>query len=248
MADTKVLHTFNDGSRLVRYSVQQLISLPVWKGNRILDRDHVDNIKNAMLANNTPVSELDSGYRIIVIREEGMGGKIVEEKYIIDGQHRRAVLIEMLNLCQDFQVVATEKRVNSETEAIEYFNRINTVKPIQLDEDPRMIINRYMSALMKAMDSRGKLFRSMRTTRPFMDCEDLRKALDPYVNSLKKIPVDQFVKKVKEINERLLREIEIELALGSQHRVKDKGIKESAIAKKFALAVDKKMKWINDAV
>ena len=43
-----ILHTFVDGSHLVQISAKELISIEVWKGQRILDHTHANKIKDAV--------------------------------------------------------------------------------------------------------------------------------------------------------------------------------------------------------
>jgi hypothetical protein len=245
MTDIVKLHDFHNGASLVRLSARLLLTYPTWKGNRILDREHVNSIKNAMEMAGTDCKSLDSGYHIIICTEVDADNKPIVQRYLIDGQHRREVVAQMLEPVDDFPVVAIEKYVTSEIEAIMYFNCINNTKPIHFKEDPTQIANRYLMALMEAFPKKLKLFRTGRTTRPFMNCDDLRKELIKYIDDLAKIPEKLFVTRVKEINGIAVRELEVGLAMYNSS--KDHSIKEKAVKLGFALAVDNKMKWLSTA-
>lgn len=39
-----MLHTFHDGSSLAIITAQELIAVPVWKGNRTLDMAHAERL------------------------------------------------------------------------------------------------------------------------------------------------------------------------------------------------------------
>ena len=120
-----MLHTFHDGSVLRTMSAKELVRVPIWNGQRTLDKAHAARIRDAVGA---AVDRLDSGYRIVYYNEPNTGGKMVRQSYLIDGQHRAEVLREhfLSSLCEpDFTVVVTEKEVESETDAIEFFNAIN---------------------------------------------------------------------------------------------------------------------------
>ena len=138
----ELLHTYNDGSYLYKMSARSLSKIPTWKGNRNIILEHIHNIKQA-IGNN--ITLLDSGYKIIQYSETDNTGTIIKSSYIIDGQHRKTILAEYFESnknATDFIVTVTELHVDSEDDAIEYFNKINNVKPIQYEEDTNMIINK----------------------------------------------------------------------------------------------------------
>jgi hypothetical protein len=57
-----LLYTYKDGSKLYKMSALMLTRLPIWKGNRIIDLEHVKNIKQSI---DNKAYLLDSGYKII---------------------------------------------------------------------------------------------------------------------------------------------------------------------------------------
>ena len=71
----KMLHTYSDGSILKVIPSRELISIPIWKGQRILDKEHASSIKSAIGEN---IRSLDSGFSIIKYKEEATDGKIIE--------------------------------------------------------------------------------------------------------------------------------------------------------------------------
>lgn len=226
------LHTYSDGSVLRVMDASALIHIPIWKGNRHIDLTHVKNIKES-----TKAYLLDSGYKIIQYEEDG-----IKNSYLIDGQHRRFVVNDYFNTktfedeyfenpIKDFKVTVTETNVNSETDAIDYFNRINNVKPVQYEEDPNLIINKYIQGFDKTFPGMIKI------KRPYLSSDKLRDTLKTNINSLKKLSVDDFVKKCQIQNTKMLQ------CIKTIHRKKDENIIKRMIELDFALAWD--LKWID---
>jgi hypothetical protein len=142
-----MLHTYNDDSVLRLMTSRELVAIPVWKGQRIMDKEHAASIKKAVGAN---VKMLDSGYSIVRYKEENADGSISMSSYLIDGQHRASVIRDFYSstVCEpDFNVTLTEKTVDSESDAIMYFNKINNVKAQQWKMEPNLLINNYLHAL-----------------------------------------------------------------------------------------------------
>lgn len=245
-----ILHTYHDGSKLKLSTIRFLLDIPIWKGNRILDRDHVESILKSIELNNTDIQSLDSGFRVVVFDEEDAGGNIVKASYVIDGQHRLAAIRKVLedSLCfEDFPITYVEKDVEDDNEAIEYFNCINHTKALKMDKDPNLIVNKFYEALFKAFPSKSKarkLIRHEKTRRPYLHESDLRDKLKANVEKLKEISVDVFVKRAIDWNNKRCGDLAVELALGES--TKDTGIKELASELHFALALDTKFRWISD--
>jgi len=240
-----MLHTYSDGSILKVMTARELVAIPVWKGQRILDKEHAAAIKAAVGAN---VMRLDSGYSIVKCKEETTGGKIVECSYLIDGQHRASVIRDWYasTVCEaDFPVTVTERTVDSESDIIQDFNKINTVKPQQWKVDPTILANNYISALEKLFNTNKKapLIRTGTTTRPFLSAVHLREALLDSKDLLKYAPeaVQVFVRDVDRYNSEMITAFSLDL---TQVTVKDGKLKERAIAAKFTLAYDTKLSWV----
>lgn len=241
-----MIHTFNDGSHLVRMNVRELITLPVWKGNRILDVVHANKISAAIGGN---IKSLDSAvYRVIKYMELSTTNTLVEQKYLIDGQHRAHVLRKYYdeNLCvPDFDVLVMEKSVDSETDAIEYFNALNNVKPQHWNHDPALLTNKYIAAIEARfnIDKRNPLIRQKGTKRPFLSVDKLRETLGANVDKLRQTTGDvkKFVDAVVLWNTAELKKIQLRLLNPSE---KDSGVIENCLEKKFALALDMRLPWV----
>lgn len=238
----EILHTYSDGSKLYKMSALALSRIPIWKGNRNIDLDHVNNIQLAISSNGFL---LDSGYKTIQYDEVDENNKMVKKTYLIDGQHRITVVndyFENVQDAKDFQVTVTEIRVESELDVIDYFNKINNVKPIQFQEDPNLIINKYLQKLIETFPVKGKLFRTGATKRPYLAIDKFREALKKRVDRLKKISAEKFSKECKLMNTKIIQELEV--------RSLNKNDKELKIIIKileleFALAWDDKFKWLD---
>ena len=226
------LFTYSDGSVLKTMNMKDFLLIPVWKGNRYIDAGRVDLLAKEIGEN---ITSLDSGYHVIV-QEEDVEGKSLHQAYLIDGQHRREVLLRYYTsgLClSDFPMTFRELVVKTESNAIAYFNQINNMKPLHIEEDPRCVANRFVAALEKGFDK--GLIRSKTTRRPYLSAEPLREELEKYSKLLQKVDHLLFVEEVKRWNTTRLTEMELEKALG-------KAIPDSYKEKKFALA--EHLKWI----
>ena len=236
----ELLHTYSDNSKLYKISASVLTRIPIWKGNRIIDFDHVKNIKESANA-----KLLDSGYKIIRYNEMD-DDKPINRSFIIDGQHRISVVKEYLetkilddyfeNPTKDFQVTVTEICVDSEADAIMYFKKINNVKSIQFQEDPNLVINEYIQKLDESFPKK------FRIKRPYVPLDKFREALKLRIDSLKKISVDNFVKDCKAMNTKIIQDLTIRTL-----NDKDKELKiiNRMIQMNFGLAWDDKFKWLD---
>lgn len=238
-----MIYKYNDGSILKIMTARELISIPIWKGQRILDKTHSDSIKASIGIN---VQKLDSGYSIVKYKEETTDGNIIISSYLIDGQHRASVIRDYYKdtICEpDFNLTVVEKEVETESDAIEYFNKINNVKAQQWRLDPNLIINNYINALEKVFNKNKKnLLIRKSTVRPYLSSENLREAFLSNTSLLKNNnnAITKFVENVVKYNKELVMKISIELA----HDTKDIKIKQRAVDIDFALAYDTKLKWV----
>lgn len=238
-----VLHRYHDGSVLRVISSRELIRLPIWKGQRILDPARVSEMKRAI---DTNVHRLDSGYHIVRYREEAADGRLVLSVYLIDGQHRAAVLSDFYASAifePDFDVTVTEKTVESEADAIEHFNNINNVKVQQWAVDPNLLINSYICAIERAYNKpKLKLIRPGATTRPYLSSDSLRAALLAQQRLIKGgDAVERFVTASEAYNTKLVHQLGIELL----HSITSKDKRKSRVIKaNFALAYDENMDWV----
>jgi hypothetical protein len=238
-----IFHTLNDGSVVRAMNARELITYAPWQGNRILDSLHIDAIESSI---NGCYEHLDSGYKFIVMRELDASDNIVENKYIIDGQHRVEVLKRGFKnnpFLDDFTVLVTEKRVSGESEAIAYFRALNHAKPIEWKIDPKLIVNKYVEALEKGfMQNRRTSFIRSDTKFPYLSSSLLRTALE---NEHARLPLSdddadiaRFVDTVLEWNKTKLMEPVGLLSKKLKERF------DKAIGIGFVLAVDPACPWI----
>lgn len=227
------MHTFNDGSILRRISARDLVKIPIWKGNRILNQEHKQSI----------LTSLKGGAKSLDLKPFHVVTYPVEEEehevqsFIVDGQHRLSIIKEADN--QDFDVLVIEKRCESESDVIDYFKLLNHTRAIEWKEDPILVANRYISALEKAFNiGKEKLIRQKATHRPYLYIESLREELlKRKIGHTGKTP-EEFVLFAKQINTNGL----------SYLQLKDKkdNMEEKALQLKFMLALDTKFKWMAD--
>ena len=238
----ELIHTYSDNSKLFKMSALALIRIPIWKGNRIIDLEHVKNIKESV---DYKAYFLDSGYKTIQYDELDENNKPIKMTYLIDGQHRISVVsdyFENVQDAKDFFVTVTEIRVDSELEAIEYFNKINNVKPIQFKEDPNLIVNKYIQKLLASYPVKSKLFRNGATKRPYLSVDKFREVLTKKVDNLKKISIEKFIKECKTTNTKIIQELEIRSLNDKEKEIK---MITKILEIDFALAWDDKFKWID---
>jgi hypothetical protein len=226
-------------------SARDLIQIPIWKGNRTIDLTHAEKISEAVGSN---ADRLDFGYRIVRYDETDTDGCPVRQTYLIDGQHRAHVLREHFinNLCtEDFKVVVIEKNVQSETEAIDFFNEINNVKPQRWATDPNILVNQHIAEIEKNFNIGGKkLIRPGATTRPYLSVDRLREALK---ENIKRLPqeshkIKEFGLKVLEKNRSLIEQAPMFILANT----KNSKYYERAAAVNFMLAVDPNLRWMSE--
>ncbi len=238
------LYTYSDGSHLFKMSARALTQIPIWKGNRILDKQHAENIKK-MVGDN--IQTLDSGYNTIQYLDlDPETDEHIKRSYIIQGQHRASIIRDYFNtnpLAKDFQITVTELQVESEEDAIEYFNKINNVKPIQYEVDDNLLINKFVQKLCEAFPKSKNLIRQTTTRRPYLNADKLRNSLKKYVTELRKITPEDFTKRVLQINQETLNEL---ATFTSSH--KEYTMVKKCIELKFALAWEDQCKWVKDCI
>ena len=239
-----MLHRFHDGSVLKTMMATELVKIPVWQGNRTLDKDHAMKIRDAI---GDAVESLDSGYRIVKYDEQDATGRLVQQSYLIDGQHRQFVLKEHFlgNLCEpDFTVVVQEKNVESESEAIEYFNAINNVKPQKWRTDPAILVNQYIAELEKKFNvsKAAKFIRQGTTCRPYLSVDRLREALKAQTARLEQEPlkIQAWAQRAVELNASLTASSPLRILENN----KESKYWERAAEVRFMLAVEPKLKWV----
>jgi hypothetical protein len=246
----EILHTYSDGSQLMRMSIRQILATPTWQGNRILDAKHVLEIQESLRSKGKNITHLDSGYHIIKFKEIDAAGNEIEQSYLIDGQHRKAVIEADIQLFEDFTVTCCVLKVDSEFDAIQKFNEINSSKPIQFKEDITQIANRFIESLVKMYGNKKLNFiRNGKTTRPYCSVDDIRKTLLANEYALRRcLSPEYFIKNVEKWNRQRLLEIELEFTQNDNGRIKDANIKERAQKMGWVLGVDQGFIWIRQCL
>ena len=191
----------NDGSTWKVLPASRLSAIEIWKGNRVIDEDHVSKLEQSLKDNIKHINL--NPFRIVVVPEDD---GIV--RYIVDGQHRVKILKQyfMNPEAEDFDVIVIEKECSNEAEIIELFKLINTTRSIQWKEDPVLVANKYVDAFVKHfnVDPKKPVVKSGKTVRPFMSVDKLRDALiSKHVVDWKTTP-SEFVENAHHVNLSLL--------------------------------------------
>jgi hypothetical protein len=232
----------NDGSTLRQIGARDLIQIPIWNGNRIINFEHVRKIKESV----RDVRNLDFAYRVVQYKDIDAAGNPITSRCLIDGQHRHHVLKEYFAenpAADNFPVIVVEKSVESELEVIDHFNKLNNVQPI-LWTDRNLIINKYISELEAAFNNCRKFcIRQGSTCRPYLSVTKLRevlKAVPPNLLSAEDSRVKKFVELAEERNAALMCSSVADVV--SDPKEADMIHKGRKLG--FMLAIDKKLDWV----
>jgi hypothetical protein len=240
-------HILSDGSELKMMTARDLIRIPIWHGNRILDEHHLDRIRTDLKGR---YESLDlSPYRVVTypVFDHETDRTPILKTFIVDGQHRARLLNEWLQstpAATDLWLTVVDKRCESEREVIEYFKLLNAIKPIQWKDDPNMAANPYLRELERAFNSRKiSLIRPGKTRKPYLSVDSLR---EEFVKrrigiGMKREP-EEFARLVKEWNEYRMEVLQAE----DPGRL-DKTTKR-ALEMKFVLATDDSMRWLDEVL
>ena len=222
--------------------VHELIRIPVWQGNRIIDLGHVAEIAAGVGGD---LTRLDFGYRIVQYDEVDAAGNRIKQSYLIDGQHRARILRDTA-LLPDFLCIVIEKSVGSELEAIAYFNTLNNVKPMHWS-DTNLVISKYIAEIECAFNTRKtQLIRKGRSVRPYLSVDRLREVLLAAKEVLSE-DVDRikgFATRAVEWNSAAVRHAELTLGLGEGGKHAEMLEKCSKMG--FMLACDPRLPWVSE--
>jgi len=225
----------SDGSVWFRMSARELANVPVWKGNRVIDMAHVLQIEESI----SSIQALDtSPFRIAQVFDD----EHKFQRFIIDGQHRAMVLRNYFSAnpaAQDFSVIVAMCTFAREEEIIRCFRILNNTKAIQWKEDPVMVANVYIQALMQEFnrDRRRPVLRSGRTVKPFLSIDKLRECIvAKHLPEWIKTP-EEFVEIARKRNSEML------VALRSRTQIDDSQAR--AILYNFGLGLDATFSWIS---
>lgn len=227
-----ILHTFSDGSILRKMPARDLIKIPIWNGNRILDVEHRQSILSSL---KNGVRDLDGKPFHIVSYPKEENETIITYS-VVDGQHRLSIIRESDNL--EFDLLVVEKKCSSEREVVDYFKVLNTTKAIEWREDPKVVTQSFISALEDAFNppkEKDKKIRQKATHRPYLYVESLRDELQKRKIGMDGKKPQEFIAYAQRKNRELL------ASLGEG---KDKTEKR-AIEMGFALALDPKFRWLD---
>lgn len=184
MTSTSLLFTFADGSTLHQISARRLIAIPVWEGNRTLDEEHVAELTRAI---KNP-HDIQGPFTVVEYPDEE--GR--PHRRIIDGQHRREVLVRHFGATSaeaptaDFPVIVRLHKIADHAAAIALFQAINNAKPMVYKGSPTERLHEFSEALRRhCVYDKGRtglvaLIRPCSTVRPFLSIEHLEDALKRY--------------------------------------------------------------------
>ncbi len=228
------LFTFSDGSILRKISARDLVKIPIWKGNRILDHVHKDAIAKSLKQGSKSL-DLKPFHIVSYPVDEEDTTEILS--FVVDGQHRYSIIKESDN--QDFDVLVVEKKCESESEVIEYFKILNHTRAIEWKEDPIVVANRYVAALEKAFNTgKEKRIRTKATHRPYLYVDTLREEVKKRKIGFSGKTPEDFVVFAKAKNEQELQRL--------RSKAPKETMEERAVALEFCLALDPKFKWLNE--
>ena len=206
----------SDGSVFSVIPASRLASIEVWKGNRTLDKTHVERISRDL----KQVQDLNADvFKILCVIEDEQ-----PKKYLYDGQHRQAVIKEYFSQkfdALDFDVLISEKVCRDESEAIELFKKANMTKSIQWKEDPILVANNFVALFTQEFnrDPKNLLVRSGKTKKPFLSADRLREELiKRHVVDWKTTP-QEFIERCREINTQQVMELDASILV--QKRARD---------------------------
>ena len=160
----------------------EVADLPIWKGNRIIDRAHCEAIRKEI---GDDVKRLDlKPFHIARYTKEAEYGSAEVIKELVDGQHRATILKEFFDSkgddweTYDFPVLVIVKCCANEEAIIEYFRMLNNTKSIEWQDDPNMVANRYVEALLRRFNSVKRYrIRQGKTRAPYVSVEDVREEI-----------------------------------------------------------------------
>lgn len=239
------LFDFHDGSELRLIPASEFCYYPIWKGNRILDKQHKLSIQSVIGEN---VRCLDiKPFHCVRYMKEVEAGVVKQVTEIVDGQHRAAIIREYFEKNEDyvheldFQVMVITKCCKDELDIIQYFRILNKTKSIEWKEDGKMAVLPYMEALLSRFNSPKKiLIRDGKTRAPYISSDMVREELVRIKIHLSGEPPFDWANRIwKSHNERLE-----ELARKSGRSKEE----ESCVKSGCLLGYSDTMEWLEPAV
>lgn len=219
----------NDGSVWRKIPASKLCLYPIWEGNRIIDHSHIKDLEERIGINNANILN-SSIFRTITIWSEDDS----MNTFIIDGQHRIEIIKKYLIKNSDFDCIVSDKIVDSEADAINYFKIINSHKNIPWKEDSKLIANKFVAKFEEEFNKRFEgVIKNTKTRKPYISTEKLRETLVKAKVELWKKTPSEFVEDCLNKNEQYLS------ILNPQN-----SLEEKAISIGFSLGCISMNEWI----
>ena len=228
-----------DGQVFQLESAKWLSEMKVWEGNRNILEDHVKEIQQSL--GDTVESLNSTVFRVAVLPTDAG----IMKQYLIDGQHRQQVLKNWFNnpFSNDFQVMVAKKEFDTEAEVIDFFKIVNRTRAIEWKEDPNIVANRFIAALLAEFQppvKKGKpehvFFRNGRTRKPYICIELVRQRLLEKYSNRWSITPEEFIAAAHHYNEIHYERLQKKSSLTQAEQVMvDTG---------FCLACDENLVWI----
>lgn len=178
---SSLLFTFTDGSTLHQIDARRLVAIPVWEGNRVLDEEHVADLARSI----KKPQDIQGPFTVVEYPDED--GR--PHRRIIDGQHRREVLVRHFDsspAAPTFPVLVRLHKIADHTAAVALFQTINHAKPMVYTGSATERLHEFSEALRRhCVYDKGRtglvaLIRPCSTVRPFLSIEHLEEALKRY--------------------------------------------------------------------
>lgn len=237
------LFTSADGQIFSLESAKWLSEMEIWEGNRNILEDHVKEIEQSLAES---VEHLNSTiFRVAIITTES-GAK---RQLLVDGQHRAQVLKRFFGnpFSSDFQVIVSKKEFNSEADIIHFFKIVNCTRAIEWREDPNMLANKHIEALLLEFQppkKKGKplveFFRHGRTRKPYISIDLVRRRLLEKYRSRWTITPEDLIDNAKHYNEQLYERLIQKQTNGTSLT----NAEQSMIETGFCLSLDDTLLWI----
>lgn len=242
-----ILYKSNDNHCLTLFSAKEFVNIPSWEGNRLINQNHVEEIKKSIPNNSIHLLE-KTLFRVIGVVDEDDNEL---HWYIFDGQHRSSVIKEYFTnnpFNDDFKILVMWKiyQQNETKDIHKDFLDANRTFPIQWTADPVMMANSYITALLQKFEQpvkKGKkrgsheFIREGKTKKPFLSVDKLRDMIiRKYDKSGWNKTAEEFAESAFAFNERMLE--------GISTKDTKTPLEERILELGFALSIDEYFLWI----
>jgi hypothetical protein len=234
------LHTYSNGSVLRKTTARDLIKIPIWNGNRLIDTEHKAQIAATLIS----IRSLDlQPFHIVTYPEYDECSRPELKSFIVDGQHRLSILSEAYfkdPRLENFEVLIIEKSCQTQSEVTAYFKLLNNTRAIQWKDDPNLIaapyVNLFEFTFNQGKKDKMKLVRPGVTKRPYMSIDALRENIVKNLSKIVKETPEEFVSRAVEFNRTWLE--------GEKTTPTDDKSIQRAIGIEFMLPQDMKWHWL----